>query len=494
MNYKILKIFSAGLFFLSSAISNGNANEDAQIQLKGATTFYEFGRIKKGLELGTNTIDNMWVQRFGGIFDLVANQGTNLNIYLGAGSIFWHPIPSISTQSASEVFYGDAILSKAYLQYKFGDSATSRLQTKAGYFNVKYGKSKNLGEYLFRTGAYPTYIITGNALGTVNTASAKVLGTQWTQTLGDHFEHSLLLSSERDSYPYMDFSLSYLADFKSDAFTFGAGLMLSRLIPVTPSKTTPPLGKGRDATYNLVPFMKNTYFKYNGKYLTFNSEYYLALAKADKIKKDTSGEKYWTNVANTVDSLFKVWDTTAVPRPRMESYTFKAVVPMVHASIDFGQLIGSSLFKKDDFLLYGESILLGVINQPIYYERRMDRLAMMAGLNIPTFGILNMLNIEAEYFPSKYVNGYATAAEAHMPLPDYIYDKTTLSYDVGDWKKDDWKWSVFIEKKLGKAISLQSQIASDHLRGRQTTRIVTPQSILIDKDHWYYMFKFVASI
>ena len=60
------------------------------IRFKGGQAFYEFGSIVKGVELSTQPLDNMWVQRFGGTFDMEATRGEHLGLFFGAGSIFWH--------------------------------------------------------------------------------------------------------------------------------------------------------------------------------------------------------------------------------------------------------------------------------------------------------------------------------------------------------------------------------------------------------------------
>jgi hypothetical protein len=41
---------------------------------------------------------------------------------------------------------------------------------------------------------------------------------------------------------------------------------------------------------------------------------------------------------------------------------------------------------------------------------------------------------------------------------------------------------------------VQAQAASDHLRGRRYTRVVSENSLLVDKPDWYYAIKLVASL
>ena len=474
------KFPSAALFAGFLAVIPAHSQETSKINFKGAQAFYEFGSIVKGVELATDTLNNVWNQRFGGTFDLQASRGEQLDLYLGAGSIFWHAVPVIATQSASKVFYSDAILTKAFLQYHNGDKENITLTGKFGFIPVKYSNSKNLGEYLFRTGTYPGFLNTGNGYTAVNTSSAAILGTQWTHKISESFTHDFFITSERQSYPLHDFSLSYLAKYKGEFLNVGLGIQLDRLIPVTPSATTPNK-------------RNNTYFTYLGKTYTNYPEYYRLLALGATKDGNSAEALKWTTAQNLVDSLRLAWETDPASKPKMEKYTFKGIKPVAMLSLDFKSLFGGDNFHGDELLLYSEAVLMGVQNYPIYYENRMDRLAVMVGLNLPTFGWLESFNIEAERLTSKYVNGYRIAREANLPLPDFNYTQLD-GYDPKDWSNDDIKWSLFLNRKLIDGVNVQAQIANDHLRGRRYTRVVTENPLLINKAHWYYMIKLQASL
>lgn len=462
------------------AVATASAQEASRIEFKGAQTFYEFGSIVNGLELATDTLDNLWTQRFGGTFDLEAGRGEHLKLYLGAGSIFWHAIPPIENQSASKVFYGDAILTKAFAQFNFGEKESPVLVGKLGLFPVKYSYSKNLGEYLFRTGTYPDFINTGNGYTAVNTSMASVLGTQWTHRISEGFSHDLFFTSERQSYPLHDFSLSYLARYKGGFLNVGLGLQLDRLIPVTPSLTTPNEAK-------------NTWFTHQNVKYANNPDYYRLRATASTLDGDSAEAALWTSKQRLVDSLRQVWDADPTARPKLEKYSFKGIKPVALLALDFKSLFGGDLFRGDEMVLYSEAVLMGFENRPIYYENRMDRLALMVGLNLPTFGLLDNFNVEAERLTARYANGYRIAREGALPLPDYDYDQVK-GYDPDDWTSDDIKWSVFLSRKIIDGFSVQAQVASDHLRGRRFTRVVSENSILLDDSHWYYMIKLQASL
>jgi len=460
----------------------GFPQESSEIDFTGAQIFYEFGSIVKGVELATDTMDNYWTQRFGGTFDLKARRGENLSLYLGAGSIFWHAIPRLEGQTGTKVFFGDAILTKAYAQFDMGgEKENPALRTKLGFFPVKNTYSRNLGEYMFRTGTYPDFLLTGNGYTAVNTAlGASVLGTQWTHTATNMFSHDLFFTSERQSYPLHDFSLTYLAKLKTGLLNIGLGVQFNRLIPVTPSLTTP----GEE---------KNTYFVLNGVTYANNPEYYRLLATGSTRDSNLVEAAAYKATELMVDSLRRVWEANPSTMPEMKKFTFKGIKPMGYFSLDFKSLFGNDFFRGDEMVLYAEGVLMGYANQPIYYENRMDRLALMAGFYIPTFGLLDYFNVEVERLTAKHINGYRNAMEGGIPLPDYNYDPIG-GYDPDDWKGDDLKWSVFLGRKILDGFQLQAQIASDHFRGRRYTRTVSENSLMVDSDNWYYMIKMQASL
>ncbi|MDB5106023.1 MAG: hypothetical protein JWP91_3712 [Fibrobacteres bacterium] len=456
------------------------AEQEGGIHFKGAQAFYEFGSIMKGVELSTDTLTNQWVQRFGGTFDLEAKRGDHLSLYFGTGSIFWHAVPLVVGNSAAKVFYGDAVLTKAFAQFSFGEGENPALVGKLGFIPVKYGNSRNLGEYLFRTGTYPDYIVTGNGYTAVNTTTTAVLGTQWTQRFSGGFSHDLFVTSERQSYPLHDLSLTYLAKYKGGFLNAGLGVQFDRLIPVKPSITTPTEEK-------------NTWFEYQGRKIANNPEYYQLLAAGATHDGRTEDAARWTAEKNVVDSLRKAWEADPAVRPALNKFSFKGIKPLAMVALDFKSLFGEGLFRNDEMTLYTEAALMGWENRPIYYEKRMDRVVAMVGFNFPTFGLLDNLNMEVERCTSPFVNGYRNAREGNIPLPDYNYDQIT-GYDPEDWHGDDLKWSVYLGRNIMDGFQVQAQAASDHLRGRRYTRVVSENSLLVDRPDWYYAIKLVVSL
>ena len=75
-----------------------------------------------------------------------------------------------------------------------------------------------------------------------------------------------------------------------------------------------------------------------------------------------------------------------------------------------------------------------------------------------TRGLLDDLTFEVEHLSSKYINGYLTATEGKLPLPDYNYNPLK-GYDPDDWSRDNLKWSLFLRKNIMQGFSLQAQAA-----------------------------------
>ena len=388
------------VFLMTMVSSPGNTQPSSGVQFKGGQAFYEFGSIVKGMAQATDTLDNSWMQRFGGTFDMEATRGDHLSLYLGAGSIFWHSIPAAAGNSASKVYYGDAILTKAFASFLFGNKEEPFLTGRLGFFPVKYSNSRTWGEYLFRSGTYPDYIVTGNGYTVVNTSSATVLGTQWTYRTAMGFSHDSFFTSERQTYPLHDFSFTYLAKYTSGFFNVGLGIQFDRLIPVSPTLTTPTS-------------TKNGVFNYQNRQYAANPEYYKFLSMAAYRDGDSAQGDLWNADYQLMDSLTTFWEDNPGTRPQMEWITFKGIKPLAMLSLDFKSIFGSDYFRNDELKLYTEAAILGWKNQSIYYENRMDRLVVMAGFNLPTFGLLDNLNIEVERWTAPYANGYTNARDGN---------------------------------------------------------------------------------
>jgi hypothetical protein len=163
--------------------------------------------------------------------------------------------------------------------------------------------------------------------------------------------------------------------------------------------------------------------------------------------------------------------------------------------------LGFSSWKRNpgEFKLYSEVALLGVEDQPFYYEDKLERMPVMMGVSLPTFGLLNRLAFEAEYRKSRFPNSFAYPYDNRegLPIPlageaeDNPYDYTDAVAEQNEkaLAEDDWKWSVYGTRQITPGVSLTAQVASDHLR--PFSSVANPPSVPFTRTpkDWYYVIR-----
>ena len=285
--------------------------------------------------------------------------------------------------------------------YTIGSADHPLFQVEAGFFPYKYNPDVNdLGEYLFRTYCYPAAII-----NEFDRPYADLVGFRVGNSLGagpGYFHHDLLLTTETEFYPYEDWSLSYLADYSIPRlFSFGAGAQLFDVFSV-----------GAD---NSALFIGN-----------------------DPTTPDTA------NLQG-------------------KAYTFAGTKLMARFSFDVKGLIPADafladLFGKEDLKLYGEAAILGLKNyhdpdtaNHDGYDSLLWRVPMMAGFNLPTFKVLDVLSFELEYQDSPYPNSITNVLYNMSPVPVAVQSHAKF------------KWSLYAKKTIASHVSIIGQVANDHL-------------------------------
>jgi hypothetical protein len=311
------------------------------------------------------------------------------------------------------------------------------LDLKTGYFSVKTNpNSRNLGEYLFRSGTYFPYLISGFEIAD----KVKMLGTQLNLNHFDIIHQSFFISSETESYPLWDVSLSYvLRLFPLSIIDLGAGVQLSRIISVNEKMTTPALDT-----------------------VNFNSVFDQPLTKyIDPQSGDTINA------------------------------TFSGTKLMARVAIDPKKLFSSELFGSEDLKIYGEIALLGVKNYPVWYERRVERMPVMFGFNFPAFKILDVLSLEVEYLKSPYANSTENIWDKRSPIP---YMGTSIPRSPEDdtyvnGSKDDWKWSIYLSKTFMEKFRISSQFANDHLSRSSLATGASYEDVTQTPEDWYWRLR-----
>jgi hypothetical protein len=359
MHFKMCVFITTLLFTMQAAIA---AEDENSIKITpSGFAYYQIGQIESYTPDDGSLPDKMFDQHFNGRLTLSAVINQKLRIVVGAeGELGYTGVKDLATKM---IF----LLKEAQGIYSFGDPENSPLQITAGYFPFKYNpESSTLGEYLFRSGAYPGYVITD-----FDFAKARLMGFNVSSTLFENLHLNALFTSEYKEPPFFDYSLTFLAGYKlpNKILDFGAGIDFNRLIPIDPSKTT-------DHDYPALDNQGNQVFE-NG------------------------------------DSVFY----TKIGTKIMGRLTFdpKPFLP-------FADLLDSS-----DFKLYGEFAILGLKNYGAYYPDISQRIPVMVGFNVPCFRTIDLVSLEFEYYgqnPAYIANTPASASQAY---PDH-YSGSVRSY------------------------------------------------------------------
>ena len=411
------------------------------------------GQIVDGYILSGTEVYHQWQQQ--SFLDLSVDATISERIRIAAGLEGEMFLNSPKGGASSQQYYiwrlnSSFIVDKAYGSYLWGDTASPFLSVTFGRFPYKYNPdARNLGEYFFRTGTYPAYVINN-----FDQPFARLTGLKLSSDLfGNSFaklHQDLLLTFETDIPPYYDASLSYIADCNVDKFLdVGAGVEFAHLISVDESQTTP-----------------------------INSR-----------TKYTIGN-----------------DTTS------HYYTFRGTKLMARASVDPKPFIPSSelIFGKEDLKVYSEAAILGLENYPANdsinstnsnhnniwgYDSLKNKIAVLVGLNVPTFKFLDVLSVEVEWYGCPYPNNYATELGKgniqSLPLPDF-YGRADRGYVT----EDNWKWSIYLKKMfMHDHLGVILQLARDHTRVQSLldeAQFYDLEESFGQKRMWGWMSKIVA--
>lgn len=445
----------------------------------------EAGFVKDGLytvSRSQNSVEakNDWVDHFGAFINKRAIVNDRLYLSAGLGGVFQYRkqeiVASGFTGSQRKAFFVGPSTTEAV--FHFGDLEKPWLQLGMGMFGYKYNnEAYNLGEYLYRSGAYPTYTVTGGYT-VIGSAGAQLQGFKAHLAKGN-LNADIFLTTETGLAPLFDWSPSAVVDYTvaDGLLDLGFGVNLKRWIQVKPSRSSRPINK-------------NGYFTYNGKDYSANSDLYNSKWQFDKNKNDVAQAAIDSTEYTLVDSLVSL---PASQRPSVQYYNSKSTLMMARATVDFKKLLSSNSFGPQDLKLYSEIAVLGLQNFPVFYQKVTERMPIMVGFNLPTFKLLDLFALQVEYMNSPYLNNtYQIAAyEANIPYfpteSDSLVSKTTYN-DLAN--KDNFKWSVLLKKSLG-PITFSAQAACDHLRVPAALFYYGPQfdnnEVTVSSKDWYFM-------
>ncbi|MFC1585358.1 hypothetical protein ACFL5V_07415 [Fibrobacterota bacterium] len=366
-----------------------------------------------------------------------------------------------------------SFLTESRITYYLGEKDSPGFSLTAGSFSHKYNPQvKNLGLYLLRGPVYPGILMGGFQDFYTDPSKGSLVGAHARHAMGA-FSHDLLLNLERDVPPTFDWSLAYLAHYQVfEGLKLGAGVNFYRLVTFSEDLEEP--GHLSNATLN---FQKDKY-----------------------IEVDT--------VSN--DTLY---------------FTHKGTKLMAYFNLDFKPLLGMDAENPNDLILYGETAIIGLKNYGNTYDKISERMPVMFGFNVPTFGLLDLLSLELEWYGCLYRNDLAlvgnnnvvapwTTQDHPIPSPkpvtydDYGIDEQgnyisrdgdTVNVlgtpmDVENLTSDNLKWSLNLEKSVQKHIMFSAQVACDHYRPRPVaTGLIFSNggtaTAFSDVSDWYFMFR-----
>jgi hypothetical protein len=498
------------LTLMSGLYAAGSDEEHNQTQ-----TIYGAGIINAGQIVNGNSryepaiIQHRWLQSNAMVLGDSVTSGSRMTMKIELVGVVQF---SSWVQNQNGLGYIDARLpssgfyfNEASGTYVFGDPEKKLFSITTGFFPYKYNPDvKNLGEYLFRSMAYPNYII-----AYFDQPFARMLGLKLSnRLLGGSLRQDLILSNEWQQYPTKDFSLAYVAGLNIGNFLdIGVGGQAFHLLSTRENYTTP------DSVRTLL--------KWN------DGQWYYASAEDSAADKKTP-------------------------------YTFKAIKLMGRininplAAMDEIKLpVIGTLFGKEDLKVYAEANVFGLKNYPThnpdagsgrqweFYNKLSERIPVTFGINAPTnpvvaYGIIptaaflfgkdefmfskqeqqqgvfwngntgnwdtgmvgvrvkdftkrlfwsagsvattaaalflqnklginvrpDVLSFEFEYWSNMYPNGWEDVYRLYIPAPEFNFSNITYQHNR-------WRWSVFTTKHMGNFFA-KLQLAHDHMVAYQT--------------------------
>jgi hypothetical protein len=493
---------ACSISFLSILPARADDGPKVEAQPLHIGALQEFGYIVDGTYLAgtekSRLVHQDWVDHFGAFLTKDVTVEDRLHLSAGLGGVFQFRKPEtvglgFAYHQRKAFFVGPT---KAEAVYDIGENGNPWLQLGAGMFGYKYNpEAANLGEYLFRSGAYPTYNYTGGYV-IANSTGASLEGFKALFRSGN-FKGDLLLFTETGLAPMYDWSLAGVASYRvaDGLLDVGAGFNFQRMIPVRPSRTANPA-------------IGNSYFEVNGETFVGQKEFYgnparFYAARADSLAaKDPAANaaaiadyraraSAFAAKAGIVDSVLTLDDSL---RPQLKHYSASALMLMARATFDPKRIFPSDAFGAEDLKIYAEADILGVRNFPIYYKKITERMPIMFGINLPGFKLLDLIAIQGEYLRSPWLNDTYQRGRNAFNTP-YLPDPMDANLSKNDYNdaaaNDDFKWTVQLKKNLGRNVSLWGQAASDHLRMPSSSYFYGPQFdhnevTALDKQ-WYWM-------
>jgi len=446
---------SLGFALLGMAWQGVAADENALSPLR-IFSAWEVGQVEQ-FRREANVVDqdkelinraNVWLLQEARLAD-------NARAFVGVGGAYFFVYPrNLGGNPYAHSKRSAFGLTDAHGEFTFlsEDEENYWLRLKVGIFPYKYNPdAKNLGEYMFRTWTYPTVINTGG-LELSNSAATQLSGGTINTQIGG-FKNDLLLTIQSDRPPIFSLSLTDIASYRLGIVTLGAGVMF-------------------DSFYNpdeeAVQPMENT------------GNAYHTLSDGRKMANKELQDLMNQGLLDT--AVTKIVDTSY--------YTMAGTKLMGRAALDLGFILPEDMRSPEDMRFYFEAILMGWKDYPTYYEKRADRVAYTLGVNIPTFGLLDVLSLEWEKSPNPFSQSTENVYKNGIVLPISPGTFPVIKPE----HRDDNKWTLYARRQLFDKAWLHAQVANDHLRMVGVFSENQDDQALLNPTHWYWVLKLSYSI
>ncbi|MBN1127626.1 MAG: hypothetical protein JXA71_01475, partial [Chitinispirillaceae bacterium] len=379
-------------------------------------------------------------------------------------------------------------LSRADLAWSVGGTEDPLFTLSAGFFPFKYNNdARNLGEYLFRSGTYPQYILTE-----FDFPMARLLGVRAGGSVGETFSWDLLLTSNQEWTALGDLNLIGLASYTPHpVLEIGAGAGAYSIVSVDKDATTPKtantayLDKG-DTSYSYYTFAGT---KLMGRVAldlkavlpwdVFGPEDLKAYAEVALLGVKNYPASMSTFISDSL--IYAVTDYSNMlerlpimfgfnwPTHPLASY---ALAPAVFAYFDSPEPDFRSI------AMGGSGVVAGVALW--WLERYIGKILR-----------LDLLSIQAEWFASRAPNDMSPLVFDNQPIQLSSFRDMSSSYHARDYETDDWKWSVYARRTFADHYQITAQCARDHLRWyRMSFNTQDWEEALRKGDDWYWTVKF----
>lgn len=455
-------ISMAVLSLLGLVGGQSHAEEQAKLYLKGSGWF-QFGKVMQSSDT-TNPVYNYndnWLQTSGAQFTVLADIDEHLQGAMGLGGMQFHTQQGIPSTAAQTAIGFVPYITEARFTYFSGPRESPPLVFDIGYFPYQYSReNRNFGSYLLRGPVYPGFLFSEFESKSLDPTVANILGFRGRHNWGESFSHDLLLRSEIEFPPVFDVSLLYVATVRlGGILELSGGANLYRLIAMQPEATSP---------------------KKNGEFKITDPS--TVVGPGEKAHPYLGDYAY-------IDTL--TGDTTML--------SHKGIKLMGRMSLDFKPLFGIEGWSPLDLKLYVESAIIGLKDYPGVYPDIKERIPVMFGLGLPSFGFLDESVIEVEWYGAPFRDDYRRLMTEASPIPmnnkSYTPNRVDGSADdVHHNKKDDWKWSFNAAKTFKSSMRLSAQVANDHFRplthiNTNPTQVERLESAFTTMEDWYLMFK-----